>query len=103
MKLKRFIPIASGVLVLGVVLFFVIKSFSPFSKESYLEKYEAFMDKVAEERDTYSDEDWKEIDEEYEQFNEEWYKKFEDELTWKEDLTLTKYSAQYNFYRYSPL
>lgn len=99
---KLLLLILGGVLII-VALFYVFNSFSPFTKESYLEKYEAFMDKVAEERDTYSDDDWKDADEKYEQFNEEWYDKFESELSWKEKLTLTKYSTQYNFYRYSPL
>jgi hypothetical protein len=72
------------------------------SKESYIDRYEAFIEEVSNERDSYTDDDWKDADEKYEKYNKEWYDKFESELSWKEKLKITKYSTQYNIYRYSP-
>lgn len=95
MKLKLFVPILLFVIV-------SISSCSPFSKESYLKSYEAFIEKVSEKGDNYTDEDWKDIDEDYKKFNEEWYNKFKDELSLTEKLTISKYSVQYTFYRHKP-
>jgi hypothetical protein len=95
MKLKLFVPI----LLLVIISF---SSCSPSSKESYLKRYEAFIEKVSEKGDNYTDEDWKDMDEDYKQLNEEWYNKFKDELSLTEKLTVKKYSVQYTFYRNKP-
>lgn len=67
-----------------------------------MKRYEAFIEKVSEKGDNYTDEDWKDIDEDYKQLNEEWYNKFKDELSLTEKLTISKYSVQYIFYRHKP-
>ena len=92
--------VAAGVVISSII--FVIKSSSPFSKESYLEDYKEFIEKVSNENDSYSEDDWAETDETFEKYNEEWYNKFEPELSISEKLTITKYNAEYKIYRFIP-
>lgn len=101
MNKKKIIALLIATAVL-VTVFFVIKNSSPFSKESYLEDYKEFIEEVSNENDTYSDEDWEEADEQFEKFNEEWYAKFEEELSFTEKITVTKYNAEYKIYRFVP-
>ena len=78
------------------ILALVLTSCSPQTKESYLEDYEEFILTTDKESENYTDEDWINIEEKYNKFNGEWYKKFEDELTWKEEIVITKYQFQFN-------
>jgi len=74
----------------------------PFSKESYLEKYDKFISEVSVKGDKYTDKDWSKADEEYKKFSEDWYDHFKDDLTWQEKLTTTKYTVQFSYYRNKP-
>lgn len=69
------------------------------TKEDYLVKYAQFITEVRAEKSNYTIEDWKQKDKEFDKFNEEYRARFEEELTWKENLLLTKYATQYNVYR----
>lgn len=77
-----------------------LSSCAPMTKEAYLQDYEEFINEVSKESSKYSESDWQEVDEKFDKFANEWYKKFEDEFTWKEDLIISKYKVQYNLYRH---
>lgn len=70
---------------------------APFTKEAYLEKYENFIDRVSSEHSSFAESDWEEADEMFDKFNNEWYNKFEDELTWKEEILIKKLAAHYYY------
>lgn len=74
-------------------------SCAPLTKESYLERYDEFIDEIKEEYETYTEEDWLDKDEKLEKFSGEWYDKFEEELTLKEELKITGLKAKYGYYR----
>lgn len=74
----------------------------PFSKESYLEKYDKFITEVSEKGAEYTEEEWEKADEKYVKFKGDWYEHFKDDLTWQEKLIIAKYGVQYNFYQESP-
>lgn len=79
-----------------LLILLFITSCGPQSKETYLKKYQNFITEINEESDDYSEQDWEKADEKYTKFNNDWHKKFEDELTWEEDIILAKYKFQYN-------
>ena len=81
------------------LLFLLIFSCAPQTKESYLEDFKEFMNEVEQNHSSYTEKDWLSIDKKYEKFTNEWYKKFEDDFTWKEQLIIGKYQIQYNMYR----
>ncbi|MBL4586358.1 MAG: hypothetical protein JKX84_04765 [Flavobacteriales bacterium] len=62
-----------------------------------MERYKDFVAEIKEKQETFEEGDWKGADEEYAKFSEEWYRKFEDEFTFKEKLILSKYEIQYNY------
>ena len=77
----------------------LITSCSPQSKESYLKRYEKFISEVKMNSTNYTEADWIKIDEKFERFSKEWYSKFEEDLTWKEQLLIAKYNVQYNTFK----
>jgi hypothetical protein len=82
-----------------VLIAFTVISCRPFSKESYLEKYNKFIIEVSEKGADYTEKEWKKADEKYKKFNEDWYKRFKEDLTWQEKATTAKYTLQYTYYR----
>ena len=89
----------SSVIIALVLVTFTVTSCRPFSKESYLEKYDKFITEVSEKGTKYTEKDWKKADEKYKKFNEDWYDRFKEDLTWQEKLTTTKYTVQYTYNR----
>ncbi len=85
-------------LIILICLIFLFAC-SPISKESYLERYKEFMEKVATSSDEYSENDWNKVDKKFDKFSDIWYSKYKEELIWKEHLLLTKYEVQYNYYK----
>ncbi len=77
---------------------FMIASCGVQSKESYLEDYGSFIAKVSKEYKNYDATDWKNTNKKYKLLSETYYDKFEDQLTFKEDLIITKYEFQYAYY-----
>lgn len=101
--------IGSRNLILGVILLSVISvtvyyyaTSKPYSKEAYLEQYAEYIETIANEREGYTEGDWAAYDKKYNLFNDEWYKEFEKELTFEENLIILKYKAQYQYYRNIP-
>jgi hypothetical protein len=82
-----------------VALCCLLAACSPMSKESYLEKYAAFMSEVSENYKSYVDKDWEKKTEKFKQFSDEWYTKFKDDLTWQEKLKVTGFQAKFYYYR----
>ena len=85
-----------GFLALALALMI---SCSPTSKESYMDKYVSFLDEVSKEYKDYTPGDWEKMDEKFEKFNGEWYRKYEQEFTFKEELKLQAYKMKYAYYR----
>lgn len=64
---------------------------APMTKESYLEDYNAFIDKVLAEYDSYTDQDWADAEEQMELYRGEYFQKFKSELTNEERAQLIYY------------
>lgn len=79
------------------LLFSLIFSCAPQSKESYLEDYGKFINDVTEENKNYTDKQWVEMDEKQDKFTGEWYDKFEEDFTFQDLIVLKKNEFQYNF------
>ena len=90
---------SSSKIFVMMLLAITVFSCRPYSKESYLEKYDKFISEVSEKGADYTDKDWKKADERYQKFNEDWYDRFKEDLTWQEKATTVKYTLQYNYYR----
>jgi hypothetical protein len=72
---------------------------SPMSKESYLEKYNAFLSEVSDNYKTYDDKAWAKQTEKYEKFSGEWYNKFKDEFTMKDQIAIKANQVKWYYYR----
>lgn len=93
----------NSIKILAILLFaFSIVACRPFSKESYLERYDEFITEVSSKRANYSEKDWKKADEKFKKFNEDWYERFKDDLSLQEKLTTAKYNIQYTYYKNMP-
>jgi len=90
---------ASSKMIAIILVTFAVISCRPFSKESYLEKYEKFISEISEQSAEYTEKEWLKADEKYKKFNEDWYDRFKEDLTWQEKLTITKYTVKYEYNR----
>lgn len=88
-----------NVLIL-LFLFVVLTSCAPQSKDSYLKEYQKFILNVKNECENYSEGDWLRADKKFIVFSEELYGKFEQDLTWKESLLLSKHEVKYQFLKF---
>ena len=61
-------------------LLLLLVACAPATKDAYLSDYKAFIERVGEERDGYSDAKWEAVKVEYNRYSDEWYKKFESEV-----------------------
>lgn len=64
-----------------------------------MEKYVSFLDEVSQEYKNYTPKDWERMDVKFEKFNGEWYRKYEQELSFKDELKLQAYKMKYAYYR----
>lgn len=85
-------------LFLMLQLLLLIVACAPATKDAYLSDYKAFIERVSEERDGYSDAKWEAVKVEYNRYSDEWYKKFENELTVKERMQVAGYEAKFAYY-----
>lgn len=92
--------IGSARIIIGFLLLLnittMISCSKPISKEKYLEKYKSFIEEINTDYKTFSEKQWTKAEEKYNKFNTEWYQKFENELSFKEKLTVYKYQYQFN-------
>ena len=79
-------------------LLLLLVACAPATKDAYLSDYKAFIERVSEERDGYSDAKWEAVKVEYNRYSDEWYKKFESELSVKERMLLAGYEAKFAYY-----
>ena len=63
-----------------------------------MERYEAFMDEVADNCSTYTPEQWAEKTEEFDLLSGEWYHKFKDEMSFREKVVVGAYQVKYAYY-----
>ncbi|MDR1169816.1 MAG: hypothetical protein LBK97_03175 [Prevotellaceae bacterium] len=101
-KDKRTTVSGSGRVICFAIMIFVVMlvavSCGPQSKESYMNKYELFIKEVGKNKERYTDKDWKQKDREFEQLSGELYRKFKDDMTWKDELILAANKVKYNYY-----
>lgn len=97
--LKR-ISLSFGLKLFAVLaLALCLSACSRMTKEEYLKEYQAFVSQVIQKSGQFDEDDWAEYDDEYTKYNVELRKKFEKELTWKEQIVLGKLELQYNLFR----
>lgn len=60
-----------------------------------MDDYEDFIEEIQKDHKGYTADDWKEKDEQFEQYAEDWAKKFEEELTLTDQLTVAKHAITY--------
>lgn len=65
------------------------------TKESYLKKFDSFVEHVKEESPKYDETDWEKAEEKFSQLSGPDYKKFEQALTAQEKLKVAKLIGQY--------
>lgn len=82
-----------------IIVIMLITGCSPQSKQNYIERYAEFISEVKMESDNYTEVDWLEQDKVFNRFSIEWFNEFENELTWKEQLLITKNEFIYNTLR----
>jgi 16S rRNA C967 or C1407 C5-methylase (RsmB/RsmF family) len=75
-------------------------SCKPMTKESYLRQYDDFITEVSKNHRQYDEKDWKKMTREYEKFSGEWFKKFENDLTIKDEIAIKAKQAKWYYYRY---
>ncbi len=76
----------------------MLVSCAPMSKESYMKRYEAFMDEVAENYSTYTPEQWADKTEEFDRLSGEWYRKYKAEMSFREKVVVGAYQVKYAYY-----
>jgi hypothetical protein len=93
-KLKR-----SSVAIVFVTVMLCLAACSPTSKESYMEKFGAFIAEVSDNYKTYDDKAWEKQTEKYSKFSGEWYDKFKDKFTLKDQIAIKANQAKWYYYR----
>ncbi len=68
----------------------------PTSKESYMEKFESFVERVEQNHKKYTRKDWEWADERFEKYNTEWYRKFRDDLTLEDQIKIKGLVIKYH-------
>lgn len=76
----------------------MLVSCAPMSKESYMKRYEAFMDEVAANYSTYTPEQWADKTEEFDLLSGEWYRKYKAEMSFREKVVVGAYQVKYAYY-----
>lgn len=82
---------------LGALFAMLLICCAPSSKEQYMERYKAFIEKVSKDCSSYTDEDWQNVDQKFDLYKVEYYELFKSELTYSEKLTLVGYNLAYKY------
>ena len=75
--------------------FLAVSCMVPTSKESYLEKFENFVNRVEKEHENYNKKDWIWADKQFEKFSDDWYNEYREEMTWEEKLRVKMIILKY--------
>lgn len=85
-----------------MIIFISVLMFSclvPMSKESYLQNFEKFVERVKKNHQNYNAKDWKYADSVYDKYCNNWYRKYEDDFTVQEKLEVVKLKLLYQNYK----
>jgi hypothetical protein len=82
-----------------IILLALFTSYSPHSKQQYLEQYKGFVDEVTESAKFFTAADWQHAHERYTLFNIDYYNRFKSEFTFEERLQIASYKVQLNAVR----
>lgn len=84
----RFIPIL-------LILFLTSSCIIPSSKDSYLSNFERFVKDVEKNAHKFTRQDWSWSNKRFSKYSEDWYKKYEDNLSLEEKITVTALRTRY--------
>lgn len=90
--------VSKYILVFSLTVF-MVSCLAPTSKESYLEKFESFVDRVEENHKKYNDKDWEWTDSQFEKYNGDWYLKYRDEFTLSDQIKIKSLIIRYHAYK----
>ncbi|MEN8115623.1 MAG: DUF6565 domain-containing protein [Bacteroidota bacterium] len=85
--------------LLVVIAVFMVSCGEPASKESYLERFDKFVNRVENNHENYTQKDWEWADTQFEKYNSEWYLKFRDEFTLKDQIKIKGLIIEYHSYK----
>lgn len=86
------------ILVVSLTVF-MVGCLSPMTKESYLEKFESFIDRVEQNHEKYNKKDWQWSDSQFEKFNGDWYLKYREEFTLSDQIKIKSFIIRYHTYK----
>ncbi len=84
-----------NVLIIVAFIIALLTSCAPQTKEDYLEQFDEFITEVSDNCKDYTTDEWNDKDEQYELFTGEWYDKFEEELSFEDELKIATYKTQW--------
>ena len=90
---------ASKYIVVLSLAVFMLGCLAPNSKESYLNKFERFIDKVEQNHKKYNNKDWEWSDSQFEKYNSDWYLRFKDEYTLSDQIKIKSFIIRYHSYK----
>ena len=86
------------IFILSITVF-AVSCLTPMSKESYLDGFEKFVDRVEKNHKKYTQKDWEWADAQFQKYNGHWYEKFSDELELTHQIRLKSYIIRYYSYQ----
>lgn len=85
--------------VTAAFLLLVSSCMVPTSKETYINRFEKFVERIEKEHEKYESKDWKWADSQFEKFSEEWYDIYREELSLREKLQVQTLVIRYETLR----
>lgn len=85
--------------IVASMVLFLVSCLNPSSKESYLEKFESFVDRVEQNHKKYNNKDWEWSDSQFEKYNSDWYLKFSDDFTLSDQIKIKSLIIRYHSYK----
>jgi hypothetical protein len=89
--------VSKYIVFISLTVFMV--SCAPNSKDSYLEKFESFVDRVEQNHKKYNHSDWEWADHQFEKYNSVWYLKFKDDFTLSDQIEIKSLMIRYYSYK----
>lgn len=77
----------------------MVSCLTPKSKETYLEKFERFVERVEQNHKKYNAKDWEWANSQFDKYNHDWYLKFTDEFTLEDQLKIKSLIIRYHSYK----
>ncbi len=90
--------ISKYILLLSLVAL-MVSCLAPASKESYLQRFESFVDRIETNHKKYNEKDWKWADSQFARYNGDWYLKFGDEFTLSDQIKIKSLIIRYHSYK----